>query len=135
MTTSDSTILSGFGWFKYSCFDTLSFTKTDLHECVLIEAPSSIQSPEYKKELTENNNQESGMNTKVYPNPANGLVNIRSNSILLSIKVININGQILGKIIPTSKLTSVDLSDYPRGIYNVHLTSSVGIENIKLVLK
>jgi hypothetical protein len=53
----------------------------------------------------------------VYPNPANGLVNIQLPAENCRLKVYEINGKLLQEMPLFSRDNSVDFSSYPSGSY------------------
>ena len=67
----------------------------------------------------------------IYPNPTNGLVNIQSSEIV-DVVVFNIVGEI---ILLAKNATQIDLSNQPRGIYMVQLTSDEGVITRKVTLQ
>lgn len=66
---------------------------------------------------------------KVYPNPANEIVNLSSDSIIGDITVYNTLGQIVSKQTSTSNEASVNISGLSNGVYI--LTAQVGSELVR----
>jgi hypothetical protein len=70
----------------------------------------------------------SKMNT-IYPNPSNGIFNVKSNSIIADYKVYNIQGQvILQQKQINSEEFQIDLSGFKRGVFILNLKSTDGTE-------
>lgn len=59
-------------------------------------------------------------NFTVYPNPSNGIFNISSNTNYDSLSVYNVQGVELFHKVADSRMTSIDLTNYPSGLYFVH---------------
>jgi len=59
---------------------------------------------------------------KVYPNPTTNQFSITSNSILNSVKIINLTGQLVKEI--KHNLNEIDVSDLSNGLYFIELTSN-----------
>jgi lysyl endopeptidase len=77
----------------------------------------------------------------IYPNPSNGIVNLRvnlANSTVLNIEVVNITGARTGVYKTTGKVQSgevmVDLSALPNGIYMLRISSDRATVGKKVVL-
>jgi parallel beta-helix repeat protein len=56
----------------------------------------------------------------LYPNPANGIFNISSNTNYESFSIYNIQGIELFHKLNESAITSIDITNYPNGLYFVH---------------
>ncbi len=65
----------------------------------------------------------------VYPNPANGILNLKlsPDNSLINYKIINI----LGQLAITGTETIVDISTLKSGIYFIQLMTDRGIQNLK----
>jgi hypothetical protein len=70
---------------------------------------------------------------KIYPNPSNGLFTIQGDD-LLSIEIVNINGQIINKSLIKDKQFTIDLSKQHKGIYGLKLVTERGIITRKIIL-
>ena len=81
--------------------------------------------------ITENINPKK-FNVEVYPNPAtdNLIIEIPLQS---TIKISNIQGQLLKTFTTTSTKTNIDVSEFPSGVYIVELKSENGIAVKKFV--
>lgn len=87
--------------------------------------------------ITENS---SSLNLKVYPNPSSDIVNIEMNNNLsdhASLKVINILGKtILEKSVSNkTEITTIDFSNYGKGIYLVELRSGEIFSTKKVIIE
>ena len=80
---------------------------------------------------TSSIDEEAPFEVSIYPNPTNGIVNIQSN-VPVDIVVYNVIGGVIGSA-KNAKL--FDLSDQPRGIYMVQLTSESGTVTRKVTLQ
>lgn len=81
---------------------------------------------------------ENGIELSIYPNPSSGLFNIQFNTDEGNVELLVTN--ILGnKVFSTSLNTKeqnnilLDLSNYPQGIYNLTLKTTMEIKTYKLV--
>lgn len=78
---------------------------------------------------------------KYYPNPTNGILNIEINENLKEAKIINvfntlgivINHLIINEL--DKKIVAIDLSNYPKGIYFIHLKSATINSTHRVVLQ
>ena len=74
-------------------------------------------------------------NTKLYPNPAQDIINIKTNSNINMIKVYNNSGQIIRKYTDgLSNNNQLDISDLPNGLYYLVIETSEGIVSKKLLV-
>jgi hypothetical protein len=71
----------------------------------------------------------------VYPNPSNGIVNIRNNGSLKSIQLVNSLGQTVNTVsnITNQQLITLDLNDL-RGVYFLKITSLNGEQQLRKVI-
>jgi hypothetical protein len=71
----------------------------------------------------------------VYPNPSNGIVNIRNNGNLKSIQLVNSLGQTVNTVtnITNKQLITLDLNDL-RGVYFLKITSQNGEQQLRKVI-
>ena len=94
--------------------------------------------PNVKSFVATSSINENGIELSIYPNPSSGLFNIQFNSDEgdVELHVINILGN---KVFSTSLNTKeqnnilLDLSNYPQGIYNLTLKTTMEIKTYKLV--
>lgn len=66
---------------------------------------------------------------KMYPNPANDIVNLSSNSVIENITVYNTLGQIVSRQTSSSNEVSINVSGLSKGVYI--LTAQVGNELVR----
>jgi uncharacterized repeat protein (TIGR01451 family) len=71
----------------------------------------------------------------VYPNPADGIVNIKSDNVIKSVVVYDIQGRILQHIADVNNITSVSIDGYGSGIYFLKIRSDKGIRIEKIMKK
>jgi PKD repeat protein len=82
--------------------------------------------------LADNNKQ----SFKCYPNPANSILNVQSEEPLNSIKMYNIGGQLMYEdVLCNTKLQSIDISSFEKGVYFVELRSELNASTIKLIVE
>lgn len=73
---------------------------------------------------------------KCYPNPANNVLNIQSEEVLSSIKMYNIGGQLIYEDLTCkTKLQSIDISSFEKGVYFIELRSELNASIIKLIVE
>ena len=65
-------------------------------------------------------------NVTVYPNPSNGIINIKSSSDVLYVNIFDLSGKIVYKNTLNGNYT-IDLSELDKGSYIVELRSSTGV--------
>lgn len=71
----------------------------------------------------------------IYPNPSTGKFNLELlNNSSYSIKISNPLGQDILEERKTTKKSSIDLSDWPDGVYFLTITTKDGLSNLKIVL-
>jgi hypothetical protein len=71
----------------------------------------------------------------VYPNPADGIVNIKSDNVIKSVEVYDIQGRILQHVSDVNNITSVSIDGYGSGIYFLKIRSDKGIRIEKIMKK
>lgn len=69
--------------------------------------------------------------TSIYPNPTNGIVNIKSSNSKNTTEIYNLLGE---KIISTDN-ERIDLSNFQKGVYIIRVSNSNGTSSQKLILK
>lgn len=67
----------------------------------------------------------------VYPNPTTGVVFLRSNEVI-DVVVYNVVGE---RVMAANNVKQIDLSDQPRGIYMIQVSSDKGIITRKVTLQ
>jgi hypothetical protein len=74
--------------------------------------------------------------TKIYPNPASGLVNVSSSSPMTGISISDILGQVVYRFVSDHKLNETVLIPYLEpGIYTVDITTTAGHTTDRLTIK
>jgi hypothetical protein len=76
----------------------------------------------------------SATSINIYPNPSTGLVNIVSNDVLESVMVYNQLGAVVFEQKNTPMTTTIDLSNFGRGIYFINLRDKEGETTSKKVV-
>jgi hypothetical protein len=74
------------------------------------------------------------LETKIYPNPTKGIFIIEGENIQ-SIRIINIKGQVVKKLIIDNYQSSIDLSNQLKGIYMIEIVTDKGVTVEKIILK
>lgn len=72
---------------------------------------------------------------EVYPNPAFNKVTIENKEIVSSISIYNVTGKLIKSIVPSSLVTSVDISELTKGVYMIQVTDKKGNTSAKKLLK
>jgi type IX secretion system substrate protein len=70
-------------------------------------------------------------NVSIYPNPANGIINIKSDNIIKSIQLTDMRGRNLQSVLSADK--AVDIAAYPNGIYLLKVVTDKGIRTQKVI--
>lgn len=65
-------------------------------------------------------------NVNIFPNPANFILNIESESVIDVLSVYSSNGQLAKQLSPNSQKLIVDLSDLTQGVYLFEMSSEKG---------
>ena len=71
------------------------------------------------------------INFNVYPNPANDVINIQTENSIKNVAIYNI----LGKLVYTNNVETVNVSNLDAGIYLIKVETEKGIGTSKLVIK
>ena len=69
---------------------------------------------------------------KVYPNPANKILNIKSDYLFNSVKVYSISGQQLQELSGQFYNQTLDMSNYSAGFYFIKVISEYGSKTFKI---
>ena len=80
-------------------------------------------------------NENENVTISIYPNPSNGLVNIKSNGSIRKIQVLNSLGQTIytQSNTGTKPVISLDLSDFS-GVYIIRMTDANGQQMIRKII-
>ena len=85
--------------------------------------PSGISQPDW-------------VSTKIYPNPASGLVNVTSSSPMTAISISDILGQVVYRSAPDHMLSETVMIPYLEpGIYTINITTTAGHTTDRLTIK
>lgn len=97
---------------------------------------------EYKERLDEvtTNIEEiaAGVDLKIYPNPAAGLLNLELNANVqenMIVRLLDLNGKVLGQWRMNSPFMQIETASFARGMYILSVESSTGIKSAKVLLK
>lgn len=75
-------------------------------------------------------------NLQIFPNPADGIIKLKSKIILNEVTMINITGQIVFRATDNhSSELEISTSDFPPGIYLVKATTTKGIGMVKINIR
>jgi len=97
--------------------------------------------PRYAGDITEwqepGSVQDNDVQVNVYPNPNLGVVNIRSNSQINAIEVMNVMGKVVrpGSVKISSTLARVDITGQAAGVYFVRVHTDAGLMIQRISLK
>lgn len=96
------------------------------------DSVGNIQNPNSVSESVNSNNE-----ITVYPNPSNGIVTFKSESKYSTLTVFNVLGKVLYHSNVESNLVTIDLSQYPKGVYfyRYEMENSSILKSGKLVLE
>lgn len=72
---------------------------------------------------------------RIYPNPANDMLNINGKSKIISLSLINTNGQVVLQSNVNSTDYSINVSNVPTGLYMLRLTTNEGVMTSKVSIK
>lgn len=73
-------------------------------------------------------------NIDVFPNPTSGLVYLQGKNIE-KVEIIAVNGQLLKTITNLKNLVSIDLSSFPKGFYQLNITTEQGSATKEIIVK
>ena len=73
--------------------------------------------------------------TKLFPNPATGMVTIDCNNMINSLDIINYMGQVVYSSVVNATKTITDISQLSAGTYFVKINTEVGTQTSKLIVK
>ena len=67
-----------------------------------------------------------GLSTKIYPNPANTVLNINANSNISRVEVFNMMGQMVGSYTANDVNTQINTTNFSNGVYMVKIDTENG---------
>lgn len=89
-----------------------------------------------KMTITAITNLNNNLGLKIFPNPANEVINITSGQNLRNIKLINLTGQLVIDYVVTGNEQQIDVSQYVQGLYFLQIESTGGdITTQRIVIK
>lgn len=110
-------------------------TYTYYVEAVYSDGCTSACDPiEVKIEQSDNVAENSHANIEVYPNPAEGIVNVTAEG-LQDITVIDMMGRVVSQTSASQSAMTVDLSNIPSGLYFLRVTTENGVALKRLEVK
>ncbi len=71
----------------------------------------------------------------IFPNPTSGMLNVTSNEEIDSIEIFNSVGNIVVSCNVAGNSSAIDMNNLPNGMYFVRVSTSKGIETVKVVLE
>jgi len=71
----------------------------------------------------------------VYPNPVSDQLVIKSDKQILNVRLINSNGSELMHITPNTSIAQLNVSQMPKGMYLLHITTADGISTRKITIR
>lgn len=103
---------------------------------IIMTEGASGTGPLRKEAIEEslNNETEINLEAEVFPNPAENSITIKipvSNGLL---EVMDVVGKKVGKYTLTQHSTTLDISQYPNGLYNLIISTATKNYHIKLVI-
>ena len=81
------------------------------------------------------NEKNSNTNFKIYPNPANGLLNVASEDLGTEIKIINTLGQIIQTTTIQNQTTILNISNLLNGIYFLQVFNNEKLIGTRKIVK
>ncbi len=72
---------------------------------------------------------------RIYPNPATDLLNIQSEGNMTNVQLINLAGQVVFENNVKSDFTTIQTSQFPKGIYMLAITSDKGVTARKVSIR
>ena len=70
----------------------------------------------------------------IYPNPANNLININSNTNMSQITLLNSLGQVMMNIEPNTDFYQINIENLPEGIYSIRILTDSGLSTKLIVI-
>lgn len=89
----------------------------------------AVNMPEPDDSGLENENFE----LTIYPNPTNGIVQIRYEGLISEVRIFDMSGQLIYTSNATSSIHTIDMAVYERGVYTIQLVTNEGLINGKII--
>lgn len=84
----------------------------------------------------QNNNsgiEENDLTFNVYPNPTDGIVQIRYDGVINEIRLYDMSGKLIYSNVVIANIAKIDMKAFERGVYNVQLLTEKGLVNGKVI--
>lgn len=134
--TEESSSYLGIGTEAYSSFWVADMNSNGKLELYAGQDLGGIYRFEHDPASNVSVNELEESNLNIYPNPTNSMITLSSNEHQIErVRVINLQSQLVYAETTSSKKVSIDMSDYPAGIYFVSAEISNGQTVTKKVVK
>jgi hypothetical protein len=74
-------------------------------------------------------------NLMVYPNPSNGILNVKGDSKFNKVQLVNLAGQVVYESNVTANETAINTSNITKGLYMLNITSDLGVVTRKVSIR
>lgn len=98
------------------------------------ETITSVEFKDHERNLLGVDESETSV-IQLYPNPANGTVNITTETVASSVSIYTISGEEVLSLIPESTSLSLDVSNWASGVYTVKIVNTDGSTTARLVVE
>jgi len=109
------------------CYAPFGFSQATHSVLVAVNQPEQC--------IVLNNNDHTGLNINVYPNPAGQNLIITSEYIIDEVSILDSTGRIVYSRKQKGNQFSLDVSRYNRGMYHCIIKHSAGINRAKIILQ
>lgn len=114
-------------------------TKSNIAQLIFASSPSGasvvyIDNVLFSKKAVVGIESNKSVNISVYPNPSNGILNIKAEKNIQKVEVFNAMGQLVNSLKANANNATLDLSDLPNGLYTVNAVVD-GSNNISKFIK
>ena len=126
------------GFYGFLATGNATFTNLNTNEVLLSVDGSesfSTKSINFCVEGTSESQIETATEMSIFPNPTNGMLNVTSNEEIDSIEIFNSVGTTVVSSKVAGNNSAIDMSNLPNGMYFVRVSTSNGIETVKVVLE
>jgi hypothetical protein len=95
-----------------------------------------IDALEFEYELTSvSDNDPDESEFRCFPNPSNGLITLETDHLQNAVIIYDLKGRSVKKVVPSAKLTKIDLRELSPGIYTVMCQSDKKVSFQKLIIQ
>ncbi|MBO4876336.1 MAG: T9SS type A sorting domain-containing protein [Bacteroidales bacterium] len=115
-----------------------TFTNLNTNETLLSIDGSvsfSTKTIDFCVEGTTESSIETATAMSIFPNPTSGMLNVTSNDEIDSIEIFNSVGTTVLSCNVADNSSAIDMSNMPNGMYFVRVSTSKGIETVKVILE